>query len=272
MTSRDGEPDHTKAPLVEHLIELRNRLSRAALAVVVGFVLCLSVSEELYAFLNAPLRAAMGADFKMVFTALHEAFFTDMKLAFFSGLFLAMPYVLVELWLFVSPGLYKNEKRLLLPFLVITPVLFFLGAAFAFVLVLPPAFKFLLDYGAEFTALPKVSEYLSLVIHMLFAFGLAFELPVLLVLLVRTGVVSVAKLVHVRRYAIVGAFVVGGILTPPDPLSQILLAVPLLAMYEISILVGRMIEKRRQEDEQRAEADADAPDPDDSDPRENATP
>ena len=287
----ESEIDEHKAPLMEHLIEFRNRLVYSVVALLVAFILCYLVSEELFAFLVRPLVAALGDDLegrRMIFTGLHEAFFTYIKIAFFAGMFISFPIIASQIWIFVAPGLYKNEKRAFLPFLIVTPVLFFLGGALAYEIVMPLAWKFLLSFEsngglslyaravaaivseypamasylptpAEQATLPiqsetRVSEYLSLSMQLIFAFGLCFQLPVLLTLLGRVGIVSSAGLKSKFKYAVVFAFIVAAILTPPDPLSQITLAIPIIVLYGISIISVRMIEKRRA----AAEAEEDA--------------
>ncbi|MBF0145129.1 MAG: twin-arginine translocase subunit TatC [Magnetococcales bacterium] len=243
-----------KAPLLDHLIELRRRIANSVLAVLAGFIVCYSFAEEVFAFLVAPLRQVLGPDAKMIYTGLHEAFFTYMKVSFYAGLFLAVPVILSQLWLFVAPGLYKHEKKFFMPFLFITPILFFAGGALAYEFVFPLAFKFFLSFASpEIEALPSLKEYLSLVMTLIFSFGLVFELPVGILLLIKAGAVSTASLVAKRKYFIVFAFIAGGILTPPDPFSQIMLAVPILLLYEVSIILGRYLEKSRVLDETRAE-------------------
>ncbi|MBF0625312.1 MAG: twin-arginine translocase subunit TatC [Magnetococcales bacterium] len=244
-----------KAPLLDHLIELRRRLMISAGAVLVGFLVCYTFAEHLFAFLAQPLRDVMGPEAKMIITAPHEAFFTFIKVSFYGGLFLALPVALTQLWLFVAPGLYQHERKTIFPFLLITPLLFFLGGAMAYYVVFPFAFTFFIGLisNEAIDTLFTMREYLDVVIQMVFAFGLTFELPVGLLLLIKAGVITTQSLVNKRKYAIVAAFVVGAILTPPDPFSQVMLAVPLLAMYEISILWGRVMERKARE---RAEADA----------------
>nr|WP_293950327.1 twin-arginine translocase subunit TatC [Sneathiella sp.] len=288
----ESEIDEHKAPLMEHLIEFRNRLVYSVVALLVAFILCYLVSEELFAFLVRPLVAALGDDLegrRMIFTGLHEAFFTYIKIAFFAGMFISFPIIASQIWIFVAPGLYKNEKRAFLPFLIVTPVLFFLGGALAYEIVMPLAWKFLLSFEsngglslyaravaaivseypamasylptpAEQATLPiqsetRVSEYLSLSMQLIFAFGLCFQLPVLLTLLGRVGIVSSAGLKSKFKYAVVFAFIVAAILTPPDPLSQITLAIPIIVLYGISIISVRMIEKRREAAEMEDDAD-----------------
>lgn len=235
-----------KAPLLEHLIELRNRLMVSVLAILVGFLACYAFSEQIFFFLVRPLRQVLGPETRMIYTGLHEAFLTYMKVSFFAGLFLAVPVILFQFWGFVAPGLYENERRVFLPFLIVTPILFFLGGGLAYQFIFPLAFQFFLGFSTPgIEALPSISEYLSLVITLVFAFGLVSELPVGLLLLIKVGVLSTESLVSKRRYMIVGAFVVAAILTPPDPFSQIFLALPMMGMYEISIILGRRIERRR---------------------------
>ncbi|MEO5378075.1 MAG: twin-arginine translocase subunit TatC [Magnetococcus sp. DMHC-6] len=235
-----------KAPLLDHLIELRNRLMISVLAILIGFLICYGFSEEIYLFLLRPLREVMGPNAKMIYTGLAEAFFTYMKVAFFAALFLALPVVLSQIWQFVAPGLYQHEKRAFLPFLILAPLLFFVGGGIAYAFVFPMAFKFFLSFANEsIEAQLKLNEYLSLVITMIFAFGLAFELPVVLILLIKARILSVATLLSKRRYNIVLTFIVAAILTPPDPISQIMMAIPLLLLYEISIFIGRKVEHNR---------------------------
>ncbi len=250
------EIDETKAPLLEHLIELRTRLIRSVVAIIVLFFAGFYVAQDIYNFLVGPLfdiyRSQGRTDQMMIYTALHEAFFTQVKVAVFAALFVAFPFVAAQVWMFVAPGLYKNEKGAFLPFLVLTPILFFAGGAFVYYVMFPVAWRFFLSFeqlgDAETMAiqsLPKVGEYLSLVMKLIFAFGISFELPLLLTLLARVGLTSAAGLAEKRRYAIVLAFVAAAILTPPDPISQISLAIPVIVLYEVSIVAVRVIEKRR---------------------------
>lgn len=239
-----------KMPLLTHLIELRNRLLISVLAILIGFVVCYIFSEDIFLFLVRPLRKILGPDARMIYTGLHEAFLTYMKVAFFAGLFLSVPVLLTQFWRFVAPGLYEDERKSFLPFLILTPILFFAGGGLAYEFVFPLAFQFFLGFSTPtIEALPSISSYLSLVISLIFAFGLVAELPVGLLLLIKAGVISTAGLVEKRRYNIVGVFVVAAILTPPDPFSQIFLALPMLAMYELSIILGRRIEQKREKAE-----------------------
>jgi sec-independent protein translocase protein TatC len=247
-------------PLLDHLVELRRRLVYSVLTIVVLFGICYYFSEHIYAFLVKPLAditAEMGGERRMIYTALQEAFFTYVKVAFFAAAFLGFPVIASQIWLFVAPGLYKSEKKAFLPFLVATPILFFLGGAFVYYFVFPVAWKFFLSFetgGGETSPLPiqleaKVGEYLSLVMQLIFAFGLCFQLPVACTLLGRAGIISSEGMKSKRRYAIVLAFIAAAVLTPPDVISQIGLAVPTIILYEISIFAVRMIERSREREE-----------------------
>jgi sec-independent protein translocase protein TatC len=259
--------DDGKMPLLEHLVELRKRLLYSFIGMIVAFILCYSVAGHIYNFLVQPLADATAgqAGRRMIFTALHEAFFTQIKVAFFAAMCVSFPIMAAQVWGFISPGLYKDEKKAFLPFLVATPVLFTLGASMVYYLVIPLAWRFFLSFetpGGDgdlpMELEPKVDQYLSLVMRLIFAFGICFELPVLIILLSKVGIVSVAGLKAKRKYAVLIAFVVAAILTPPDVISQILLAVPVIILYEISILCAQVIEKQRgdpqpDEDEEDAE-------------------
>lgn len=240
--------DDTRAPLLEHLIELRRRLLWSVAALAVAFGICLYFAEPIFAFLVQPLlRAGQG---KIIYTDVFEAFFVNLKVAFFASLMVAFPVMASQLWQFVAPGLYKQEKQALLPFLVMTPVLFTGGAALAYYVAMPVALKFLLGFqgdigGVQQEALPGVGNYLSFVTKFIFGFGVAFLTPVLLMLLERAGIVTRQQLVAGRRYAIVGAFVIAAVLTPPDILSQLLLAVPLVLLYELALIAIWLTERRR---------------------------
>jgi len=241
-------------PLIEHLIELRQRLLWSVVALVVAFAGTYFVAEHIYAFLMQPLADVMQGQTgrRMIFTGLHEAFFTYLKVAFFAAFCLAFPIIAGQLWAFIAPGLYRHEKRAFLPFLIATPVLFTLGAALVYYLIFPLAWRFFLSFespGGPGT-LPiqleaKVNEYLSLVMKLIFAFGLSFQLPVLLVLMARVGLVTSAGLAAKRKYAIVITFLVAAFLTPPDLISQIGLGLPILLLYEISILAIKLVERKR---------------------------
>ncbi|PCK00511.1 MAG: twin-arginine translocase subunit TatC [Zetaproteobacteria bacterium] len=247
-------PEHTAKPIVYHLMELRARLLWVIGMMAFGTAICFMFVDDIYGFLVQPLANAMGENDtnRLIYTGLTEAFFTYMKVAFFSGIFLTFPMLLIQVWVFVAPGLYNNEKRVFLPFLVATPVLFFLGGACVYYLVIPMAWPFFLSFqttGGDM-ALPiqleaRVSEYLDLIMTLVFAFGLCFQLPVLLTLLGRVGIVSADFLARQRKYAVVVTFVFAAFLTPPDIISQVMLAVPLLGLYELSIILIRMSESKK---------------------------
>lgn len=255
-TDADEGIEESKMPLLEHLIELRTRLMRSVVAVLVLFFISYYFSQDIYEFLGQPLVDAFASQGltgrRFIFTAPHEAFFTYIKVSFFAALFIGFPYISAQIWMFVAPGLYQHEKKAFLPFLVMTPVLFFLGGAMAYYFVFPMAWKFFISFETAGAAghmavqlETKVSEYLSLVMQLIFAFGLCFELPVLLTLLGRVGIIGSKGMREKRRYAIVGAFVAAAVLTPPDVISQVGLALPVILLYEISILSVRLVEKKR---------------------------
>ncbi|MFZ3483484.1 twin-arginine translocase subunit TatC [Sphingomonas sp. 3-13AW] len=240
--------DDSQAPLLDHLIELRRRLIYSLLAIGLAFAVSFYFAEQIFAFLVQPLLAA--GQKRIIFTQIFEGFFVQVKVAFFAAMMLSFPVIANQLWQFVAPGLYRSEKKALFPFLLATPVLFLLGAALAYYVTIPVALHFLLGYqgnmgGVEQEALPSVANYLSFVMQFLFAFGLAFLLPVLLMLLELAGIVTRAQLISARRYAIVGAFVVSAVLTPPDVGSQLLLAIPLVLLYEVALIGIWFTERKR---------------------------
>ncbi|MCH4152075.1 MAG: twin-arginine translocase subunit TatC [Sphingobium sp.] len=243
--------DDSKAPLLDHLIELRSRLLKCVIALLAGFFLCFYFSDTLFAILVHPLKEAFGtAGGKLVYTKLYEAFFVQVKVALFGSFFLSFPIIANQLWAFVAPGLYAKEKKALLPFLLATPVLFMAGASLAYFVVMPTAFHFFLQYqgsssGIQVEALPSADSYLGLVMQFILAFGICFLLPVLLMLLNHAGLVTRTQLVGLRRYMIVVAFIVAAVLTPPDVVSQLLLAVPLVLLYEIALIAMWFTERRR---------------------------
>jgi len=252
----DHDADSNKMPLIEHLIELRNRLLWSIGALAIGFVICYLVAEEMYRFLVQPLADLMEGQpgRRMIYTALHEAFFTQLKVAFFGSVCLTFPIVAGQLWAFIAPGLYKQERRAFLPFLLATPFLFVMGAALVYYLIFPLAWQFFMSFETAGTAgtlaivmEPKVNEYLSLVMKLIFAFGLSFQLPVVLMLMARAGMVTSKGLAEKRKYAVVLTFAAAALLTPPDVISQIGLGIPILLLYEISILGTKLVEKKRAE-------------------------
>jgi sec-independent protein translocase protein TatC len=254
----DPVPEADEAlPLLLHLIEFRKRLIYALLAVVVGFGVCYAFAGELYAFLVRPLaEATAGEGRRLIYTGLTEAFVTYLKLGLWGGCLLAFPVVAAQVWFFIAPGLYRREKRVFLPFLVAAPVLFAAGAAMAYYLVFPMAWRFFLSFempvapgGLPIQLEARVSEYLSLSMTIIFAFGFAFQLPVVLVLLARAGVLTADHLVRFRRYAVVLIFVVAAVLTPPDVISQVCLAVPLMVLYEAAIWGARWVRRGSREEE-----------------------
>jgi sec-independent protein translocase protein TatC len=246
-----SEIDESRAPLMDHLIELRKRLIWSFVALLACFGVCFYFADKIFAFLAQPLIAGFGqGEGRLVYTKLYEAFFVEVRVAFFAAFFLAFPVIANQIWAFVAPGLYAKEKRAFLPFLVATPVLFLLGAALAYYLVMPTAIRFFLGYqgqipGIRQEALPAMGEYLSFVMHFILAFGIAFLLPVLLMLVERAGLVTRDQLKRGRRYAILVAFVIAAVATPPDVLSQFMLAIPLILLYEISLVAIWFTERRR---------------------------
>jgi len=239
--------EEEKMPLTSHLEELRKRLVRILIAVGVGFVVCYYVRDYLYYVITRPLVSVLPKGSHMIFTGLPEAFFVYMKICFFASLFLTSPFTFYQLWKFVSPGLYPHERRYVAPFVISSTFLFLLGIAFGYFIVLPPAFGFFVSFSTDFLK-PMISfkEYLSFSLKLLFAFGLSFELPVLIYFLTKIGVVSSRLLKRQRRYAILIIFIIAAILTPsPDAFTQILMALPLLVLYELGIILAKWAEKKK---------------------------
>ena len=241
--------DETQAPLLDHLIELRTRLLRSVVALALGFAICLYFADPILGFLIQPLKAAFPeGEGQLIFTKLYEVFFVELKVALFAGFFVSFPIIANQLWAFVAPGLYAQEKKAFLPFLIATPVLFVAGAALAYYVVMPTAFAWFLGFGGEagglkIEALPTAGDYLGLVMQFILAFGMSFLLPVLLLLLNRAGIVTRIQLSEARRYVIVGIVALAAIVTPPDPGSQLILALPLLLLFEGSLLIMRWQER-----------------------------
>jgi sec-independent protein translocase protein TatC len=234
----------TQDTFISHLVELRDRLLKAILAVIVVFLCLFPWARELYAFLAKPLIAALPAGGQMIATDVVGVFLVPVKVAFLVAFLIALPYVLYQTWAFVAPGLYTHEKRLVLPLVAASSVLFLVGMAFAYFLVFPLVFKFMASIAPEGVAwMTDIDKYLSFVLTTFVAFGVTFEVPVVVVVLVYVGLISIEKLKEIRPYVVVGAFVIGAVFTPPDVLSQVMLAVPLWFLYELGILVARFVAK-----------------------------
>jgi sec-independent protein translocase protein TatC len=256
------ESEEDKMPFTSHLEELKSRLMRILVVVGIGFGVCYLFKDWSFKVITKPLVDAMPAQSSLIFTGLPEAFFIHMKIAFFVSLFLTAPFTLFQLWRFISPGLYKNERRMVVPFVFFSTVLFVGGVLFGYFIALPPAFSFFVSFSTDFLK-PMISfrEYLNLTLKFLLAFGICFEMPVFIFFLAKMGIVNSKMLSKQRRYAILLIFIVAAILTPsPDALSQILMAIPLMALYEVSIFVAKFAKRLKPEPEETAASDRESED------------
>ncbi|ACN17291.1 TatC [Desulforapulum autotrophicum HRM2] len=250
--------EEEKSPFTEHLGELRDRLVRSFIAVGVGFVIAYCFKERLFDILTAPLIAAMGEGQKMIFTGLPEAFFTYLKVSLLTGVILATPVLFYEFWMFVSPGLYRKEKRFVLPVVILSIFFFCVGSSFGYFIVFPYGFQFFLGFSSDtIQAMPSMKEYLGFASKMLLAFGFVFELPLVLTFMARMGLVSVEFLKKNRKYAILIFFTGAALITPPDVVTQIMMAIPLMILYEISIIGARVFGKKKDSDEEEAAENSD---------------
>jgi sec-independent protein translocase protein TatC len=255
MVFKVADIDESQAPLLDHLIELRTRLLRCVFVLAIAFAVCIAFADEIFGFLVVPLTKAFPAgEGKLIYTKLYEAFFVEIKVALFAAFFVSFPVLANQMWAFVAPGLYAKEKKAFLPFLLVTPLFFFAGAALAYYVVMPTAFEFFLTFegnkgGLQLEALPGTGDYLSLVMQFILAFGISFLLPVLLVLLHSAGIVTRAQLVRARRYVIVGMAILAAVVTPPDVVSQLLLLIPLMLLFEGALATMWVIDRRAAKDD-----------------------
>ncbi|MEW7006815.1 twin-arginine translocase subunit TatC [Lentilitoribacter sp. EG35] len=259
--SNEAEIDDQPQPLVEHLVELRRRMIWAVAGFIIAFAFCFALGSQIYNLLILPYSWAVewsgiqDQEIKFIFTAPQEFFFTQVKIGFFGGMLLSFPVIATQIYKFVAPGLYKNERSAFLPFLIASPILFIIGGAIVYFVLIPVAMLFFLGTQqlggsgvASITLLPKTSEYLSLIMTLIFAFGLVFQLPVVTTLMARAGLLTAETLSTKRKYAIVLAFIMAAVLTPPDPASQIGLALPTILLYEVAIYCARIVDRRRKEE------------------------
>ena len=252
----EKEEEQDKTPFTEHLGELRDRLIRSFIAVGAGFGVCYCFKEKLFSFLTAPLITAMGPDSKMIFTGLPEAFSTYLKVSLLGGIILALPLIFYEFWMFVSPGLYRKEKKFLIPVVILSILFFLAGSSFGYFLVFPYGFKFFLGFSTgTIQAMPSMKEYLGFASKMLLAFGLIFELPLVITFMARMGLVTIPFLKKNRKYAILLFFAGSAMITPPDVITQVLMAIPLMVLYEISIIGARVFGGKKEDEDLETEAD-----------------
>ena len=242
-------PEDTPLPLIAHLTELRDRLLRAVLAILIAFIMLFPFANDIYAFVSAPLRELLPENASMIATEVASPFLTPFKLTLFTAAFVAMPYILFQAWSFIAPGMYRNEKRFALPILASSVLLFYLGAAFAYFVVFPLIFAFFTSVGPEDIAImTDINRYLDFVLKLFFAFGVAFEIPIAALIAIWAGITTPDSLAKKRPYIIVGCFIFGMLLTPPDVISQSLLAIPMWLLFEAGVLAGRLLLRRKQEE------------------------
>lgn len=250
VNNKNQGSDQTQ-PLIGHLIELRSRLLKAVLSVIIVFLSLYYFANDIYMIVSEPLRVFLPEGSSMIATDVASPFFTPFKLTLMVSVFISMPYMLFQIWQFIAPALYENEKKLALPLLLGSIVLFYLGMAFAYFVVFPLVFGFFTSTGPEgVTVMTDISRYLDFVLKLFFAFGLAFEIPIATIMLVAAGITSSESLAEKRPYIVVGCFVIGMLLTPPDVISQVLLAVPMWLLFEIGVLFSKMIERRQDTDDE----------------------
>ncbi|MBN1831440.1 MAG: twin-arginine translocase subunit TatC [Deltaproteobacteria bacterium] len=243
--------DGDKMPFLSHLEELRKRLIACAIAVGIGFVVCYAFRERLFLILVSPLKGVLQTGDKLIYTHLLAAFLTYLKTAAVAGVLLAAPYLFYQIWMFIAPGLYQHEKKYVIPFVVYSTLLFVGGALFGYFIVFPFGFQYFLSFENAFIQpLPSINEYFSLAIRLLFCFGIAFELPVIIYFLTKIGIVTPESLKKKRKYAVLLMFIVSAILTPPDPASQVMMALPLIILYEIGIIVAKLVTKKKAKKEE----------------------